>query len=237
MTNLFSTVRQASPNDFRYEKLCKAIGILGIAYPFVNLLYDLLYSAYNGLPLEMRPTVSCYFWAPGTVWFVGVLWIFGIILLYYSRDKKEGVTTTLAGICAFSIAAFAQEASECGPGLAPSSELYSTIHYLSAVSFFLLLTYLSFLFTRKTPQQQQVSLATNRKNTKDKRNRIYIWCGSIMALCLLLAFLYHYFHVDLGSGRFYQPTFWLETIMLIAFGVSWLTRSHSFRLLQKPENE
>jgi len=232
MTNLFSTTRQESPKAFRYEKLCIAIGVLGIAYPIVNFLYDLAFSSMNGLPLVIRPTVSCYFWAPGTVWFVGVLWIFGIILVYYSRDKIEGVTSTLAGIFAFCIASFPQEATECSPGHAPSSEVFSTIHLISAVSFFILLSYLSFLFTRKTEHEKQVSIVTNRNNPKDKRNRIYVWCGSTMVICLLLAMIFKFFKVDFGSGQFYQPMFYLETIMLVAFGISWLTRSHSFKWLK-----
>jgi len=236
MTNLFSTTRPQTSGDFRYEKLCIAIGTLGIAFPFGNILYDLAFSAINGLELKMRQSISCYFWAPGTVWFIGVLWIFGIILLYYSRDKKEGVTTTLAGILAFCIAAFPTQACQCGTGH-PSNPLFSHIHYISAASFFILLSYLSFLFTRKTPQQKIVSKETKGDNSKDKRNHIYIWCGSIMAGSLLLEAISKIFKIDLGCGPFYQPTFLLESLMLIAFGISWLTRSHSFRLLHKPKNE
>jgi peptidoglycan/LPS O-acetylase OafA/YrhL len=231
MTNLFSTTRTESPKDLRYEDLCRAIGILGIAFPFVNLIYDLVFSSTNGLALEMRPTVSCYFWAPGTVWFVGVLWIFGIILVYYTRDKKEGWTATLAGICAFCIAAFPQQASECSPGHIRSSDVFSTIHHLSAVLFFILLSYLSFLFTRKTPDQKQ-----GEDKNKDKRNRIYIVCGAVMVLCLLLAFLYEKFGNGSVSGPFFKPTFVLEAIMLAAFGISWLTRSHYYRILKAPTN-
>ena len=60
---------------------------------------------------------------------------------------------------------------------------------------------------------------------KRKRNVVYYICGSIMAASLLLITAYMYilkYHSP--ELKRLHPVFWLETIMLVAFGISWLTK-------------
>ena len=70
-----------------------------------------------------------------------------------------------------------------------------------------------FLFTKKGPDP------TPRKLT---RNRIYITCGLIMLVCMLAMVIYKNFI----QGEHSRSTFvfWAETVALIAFGASWLTK-------------
>jgi len=64
---------------------------------------------------------------------------------------------------------------------------------------------------------------------KRKRNVVYYICGSLMTASLLLIIVYvwilekHY--PDL---RRLDPVFWLEVIVLLSFGISWLTKGQLF---------
>ena len=64
---------------------------------------------------------------------------------------------------------------------------------------------------------------------KKKRNVIYYICGGIMTASLILIIAYMWFldHLYPGLERL-NPVFWLESIVLLSFGVSWLTKGQLF---------
>ena len=113
----------------------------------------------------------------------------------------------IAGVFALGVAWF--PTTEVG-----STDLTGKIHLTFAILFFLTLAFYSLiLFTKKgsdpTPQ-------------KLRRNIIYITCGLIMIACLIAMLVYFAFLKDSSSETSF--VFWGETIALIAFGVSWLTK-------------
>jgi hypothetical protein len=64
---------------------------------------------------------------------------------------------------------------------------------------------------------------------KKRRNVVYYSCGTIMLLSLVLIVIYMFF---LGENypdlKRLDPIFWLETIILFSFGISWLTKGQIF---------
>ena len=123
------------------------------------------------------------------------------------------------------------------------------IHIVCAISLFVILTiFAGFIFPRHKPMKvwgQDISihiqdlvwepicdfryaLAPNlelrhKEIPKEKvwRNLIYRWCAILMAGSLLLI-LVQYKYENLLSAL---TMFWGETIMVISFGISWLTKS------------
>lgn len=106
----------------------------------------------------------------------------------------------------------------------------SAIHHIFAAGFLLTLTYFSsFLFTKSNKKPSEMT------PQKRLRNTVYRVCGGIMFLCVLL--LGMYFLLFGGVGPFLGssvPIFWLETIAILAFGVSWFVKSE---VILKDEEE
>ena len=67
---------------------------------------------------------------------------------------------------------------------------------------------------------------------KKYRNRIYLVCGIIMILCII-AIAICFFLLDDSVTEKYKLVFWFESIALVSFGISWITKSESFYLKDK----
>jgi hypothetical protein len=96
------------------------------------------------------------------------------------------------------------------------------IHFIFSGLFFITLAYFSLgLFTKTDP---------TRTPTPQKlmRNRVYVVCGyTILAAIALIAI-----YIVLPSEiRTYldqiKPVFWLESIAVVAFGISWLVKGEA----------
>ena len=145
--------------------------------------------------------------------FVGAICGIALFLFFYrGYDNWKNFNwdrwiSNFGGLFAIGIAFF--PTTEKGPG-----NWVSSIHFICAASFFLLLSFYSmFIFTRKAPFP-----------TKEKliRNKIYMICGLVMIACLVVIFIYFNFIQSDNSDS--SLVFWGETIALIAFGISWLTK-------------
>jgi len=68
----------------------------------------------------------------------------------------------------------------------------------------------------------RVGKGSDPTQQKLKRNKIYIICGLIMIACLISIMIYFNFFQDTNPKSSF--VFWAETIALVAFGVSWLTK-------------
>ena len=71
---------------------------------------------------------------------------------------------------------------------------------------------------------------------KVDRNRVYTVCGYAIVACIVLIFVDSVFLRNSGLARF-DPVFWLETVAVISFGVSWLTKGETLLGDPKPEAE
>jgi hypothetical protein len=195
---------QHSSLTFSYLALRKAVGWIGILLPFVLMMGGYLIFK-EDFTLK---NISVYYYTGMRDVFVGSLCAISLFLFFYKGyDKWDNRMGSLAGFFALVVAFF--PTVEEGP-----YDWQAHVHFYSAACLFVILSGISlFLFTKKE------TFPTNRKL---KRNRIYIICGSVMIVSLIAgeAFIL-FFEGDHPESDF---VFWVETIALVAFGVSWLTK-------------
>jgi divalent metal cation (Fe/Co/Zn/Cd) transporter len=126
---------------------------------------------------------------------------------------------------AASIAALGVAFLPTTPGGAVSTDaekVVGTFHYLCAVTLFLILAiFCLFFFTRSQGDKTW---------QKVLRNRIYRACGGVIVSCLVLCAIALWRAPDS-----WRALFWLESIMVWAFALSWLVKGE-FRgiLADKP---
>jgi hypothetical protein len=118
------------------------------------------------------------------------------------------------------------------PCLVPATgqnPLVGNLHNVSALLYFLVLIIYTLLLFPKTHMNKRTGEKLNMGAQKRKRNVVYYICGSLMTLALLLIIGYMAFLKDLLPGlKDLDPVFWLESIILISFGFSWLTKGQLF---------
>ena len=199
-----------------YLMLRKAIGCLGIALPFVLAIGGALLFRAN-----LQETISDYYYTGMGDVFVGTLFAMGVFLFSYKGyGKKDNRAANIAAVCVIGTALFPTT-----PGLAVTSEpttlaaVVGKVHIVFATLYFATLAYFSlFLFTKSDPTRPPTP-------RKVQRNRVYRICGYLIVWALvaiaLLAIL-----PDSWTAVFegLNPIFWLESIAVIAFGVSWFVK-------------
>ncbi len=199
-----------NPNDTHsdqihsYLALRKAVGWIGILLPFVLMLGGFLF--FN--EVSILRNISLYYHSGMRDVFVGAICAIALFMFFYKGyDNWDNWAGNLAGFFALGIALFPTVE-------APPYNFSSKVHFICAASFFLILSAFSmFLFTRKEANP------TKRKLT---RNKIYIICGSVMIASLAAIMI---FFIFIAAGHPHSKfVFWAETVALIAFGVSWLTK-------------
>src|SRR5713226_4435152 len=200
---------------FSYLALRKAIGILGIALPIAMFL-----GAWIFYRTGIQSSISSYYYTGMRDVLVGTLWAIGFFLLSYKGyERADDIAGDLGCVFAVGIALF-----PTAPDMNPSAEArwIGYIHLAFAGLFFLTLIYFSlFLFTKTDPSRPPA-------RRKLQRNRVYKGCGYAMAICILLIAIYFILpNEEASSLKGYDPAFWLETIAIEAFGISWLTKGEA----------
>ena len=200
---------------FSYLELRRAIGILGMALPFVVSLGARLF-----FQAGVQRSISAYYHTGMRDVFVGTLFAIGFFLLSYKGyERRDDIAGDLGCLFAVGLALFPTTPDG---KVADAARLVGIVHLVFAGLFFLTLIYCSlFLFTKTDPSVPP----TNRKL---QRNMIYRACGYTMAVCILLIMLY-FFALEnslpqLGS---LNPVYWLEALAILAFGVSWFTKGEA----------
>lgn len=224
-TNRTST----DPTLISYLTLRKAVGILGIAFPVVLVIG----SVACGHCEEIQGSISAYYHTNVRNIFVGILCAIALFLFAYKGyENADTVAGNLGCIFALGVAFFPTSVSEPLTSCLPvpiDTKILNNIHFVSATGLFLVLSYFSiFLFTRKVKNPTKMKL---------KRNKLYHICGYIMLGCIALIAVYS-FCISRGSCtglQKYKPTFFLESIALWAFGISWLTKGKAILTDKKYE--
>lgn len=187
----------------------RAIGIIGIALPFVLALGAALIDG-----LGLQSSISAYYYTVMRNVFVGSLCAQGVFLVSYRYRRHDAVVSTLAGILIIAVALL--PTSPVDP--TPAQARLGLIHLLCAGGFYLLLAYFClFLFTRTDPG----AVPTPRKLA---RNRVYRICGVGVLIGVAGAGL-----SGLAGGPFdeWHAVFWFETLAGIAFGTAWLIKGET----------
>jgi hypothetical protein len=187
--------------------LRKAVGWIGILLPF-TLMIGVLFVFDEGV---IQESISHYYYTGMGDVFVGALCAVALFMFFYSGyDKRDDWAGHLAGVFALGAAWFpvTETGTATGAGI---------IHLISAGLFFFILAVFSlFLFTRgeENPTRQKLN-----------RNKIYVICGLVILACLIAITIYH--TISLAENSKSSFVFWAETVALVAFGFSWLTKGEA----------
>lgn len=198
-----------------YLTLRQAIGILGIALPFVvSLGAGIIFQK------AIQNSLSGYYYTGMRDVFVGTLCAIGVFLISYKGyERIDDIAADFASIFAIGVALF-----PTAPDGAVSAQAQSIgyLHLGFAVLFFLTLIYFSLiLFTKTNP---------NKSPTPQKlqRNMVYQACGYLMGVCITLMVIYTILTINQPSlYKEFHPLYWLETIAIVSFGFSWLTKGEA----------
>jgi len=196
----------------------QTLGVLGIILPFACLLFGILDPAATG---TWYGSMSATYFTNARDIFVAVLMMTGAFLITYAGyDWRDRLVNISAGILAMGIALFPTSPSGLNVthiGLfSLPVPVASILHNICAVIFFgLLALNILWLFTKG-------DIAKGRKKL---RNQVYMACGwGIIGMFIITAIgMYFNFHV---------MWIWIvEAIMLIFFGIAWLTKGRAIKIL------
>lgn len=202
-----------------YLTLRKLIGILGILLPFICVLGGFLFAN-----LPVGSSISSYYHTNMRDFFVGLLVGVSLFLLTYKGyERIDNIITSIIGLTGLGIAIFPclnSIASTEPVGIFQISPIVSNkIHLISAFTFFFLLAINSiFIFT--LTKSKDIPKTRNKKI----RNYIYIGCGVIILLSLLILFIRSLVGAEVENSK---TLLVFETIMLLAFGISWLVKGET----------
>lgn len=205
--------------DHRTIKLL--VGVIAIGLPILV--------SWLAAPHELKSVSEAYHvpeW-PRSI-FVGFLYAIAAFLTAYNgRTGREMVSSKVAAAAAFLIAMFP---CECAAG---HGEIIKGVHYAAAAVMFCVLAYFCWRFYARAVQKKGVHPRAKW------RAQIYALCGG--AIALSIAALGHEWILgkvspeNTFSASFATFVYWFETAGLVAFGIAWLTASHTVPGINGPE--
>ncbi len=190
-----------------------SVGILGISLPFILVIGSIILDGEN----KILYSISAYYHTRIGNAFVCIMSAVAIFLFAYKgHDSRDNIAGHLGGIFALGIVFF------------PNSHAYPIsiihkFHLISAILFSIVLIYFSIvLFTTSNKPKPY-------PKAKKNRNRVYYICGFTMIACvILIALLKLWLENSFPQIQDLKLAFWLETIALIAAGISWITKGQKF---------
>jgi uncharacterized protein YndB with AHSA1/START domain len=205
--------RQDSSLLISYLTLRQAIGAVGLALPFALALGKV---SLQGSGLE--DSVSGYYYTVMRDVFVGSLCAIGVFLLSYrGYDRRDDIASNVACISALGVALFP---TASGPAAPPREVLISHVHHGFAACLFLTLAYFSLVLFTQTDDPR------GPQGRKRKRNAVYTACGwTILASMALIVVAFRL--PPQSPVLTLDPVFWLESIAIMAFGLSWMTKGEA----------
>ncbi|MCK5822329.1 MAG: hypothetical protein KAH17_10585 [Bacteroidales bacterium] len=202
-----ATNKPVIPEVISYLSLRKSLGILGILLPFILLIGSYVPGAYQ----EIQKSISAYYYTNMGDVLVGVLFTYGLFLFAYKGyGRIDNLAGNLACVFALGVALF--------PCLS-DNPIIRQLHLISASLLFLAFAFFSiFLFTKSKhtkplPKKKRI------------RNRWYRGCGyTILVSMILMGIYFMFLEKSIPGLAKLKPIFWLESIALWAFGLSWLIK-------------
>ncbi len=209
---------EARALDFRKSFLLTrfVVGVIGLALPLVLVV------TYAVTSHGVLPALSDYYHSPLRDWFVGSMWAIGAGLLVYMADRENIADfwiSTAAGTCAFAVALLPTNRTS------EPVTVVSLIHLTCAIVMMSLLAVISWRFGGRDGKRPDRSARSQRR-----WRRLHRACAVIIAVAIaaaLLCVLLDVFAVWVVLAA--------ESLAVIAFGVSWLTKgSEYFRMIAIP---
>jgi len=218
------------PEIISYYTMRRAIGVLGITLPLILVAGSSLF----GDCKEVQSSISTYYHTNMRNIFVGYNCAVALFLFAYrGHDWRDNFTGYLGCIAVLGVAflpcTIGPSAQPCLVQACAQNPLVGKLHNLSALMYFIILiVYALFLFP-KTHMDMVTGIKRFMGRQKKKRNVVYYICGGLMTTALLLIIAYMWFLGKLYPGlKDLDPIFWLESIVLLSFGISWLTKGQLF---------
>jgi len=201
-----------------YLQLRKAVGIIGVALPFVVALGKIVLQGPG-----IQHSISAYYYTDMGNVFVGSLCAIGVFLMSTrGYDKRDRIAGYIACILAIGVALF----PEAHAGATSQQKTIGMLHWTLAALLFLTLAYFSlFLFTETNPEKKPT-------DQKLQRNKVYRACGYTILGSILLIFVLTRPQIETHVESL-TPVFWLESLAVVAFGVAWLIKGETI-LKDKP---
>jgi len=188
--------------------LRRIIGLMGFALPILLAGGCRFFGDCD----TILSTLSHYYHTVMRDVFVGILFTLAWFLFSYrGYDKGDNIAGDLGCIFALGVALFPAGSQNA---------IVGALHYFSATMLFSILAYFSICLFTKTDGKS--------KPTEEKRirNRIYKACGIAMIICMVLIALYNLFLQNTWIADL-KPVFWLESLILWAFGISWFIKGET----------
>jgi hypothetical protein len=203
-----------------YLGLRKAVGIIGVALPFVLVFGKMLLDGPG-----IQDSISGYYYTSMHDVFVGSVCAIAVFMMsYHGPEKKDDIAGDIACAFALGVALFPTSPFEPTSG----ETLIGRVHLACAAGLFLTLAYFCLaLFCKTDPARVPVT----RK--KRQRNGVYYVCGYTILACIALIAVAEFLPED-SPLLSLQPVFWLEAIAVVAFGMAWLTKGEAI-LKDQPE--
>ncbi len=215
-----------NPILITFKELRKAIGWLGILLPFVLSIGLFVMNC-----CSIQDSISQYYYTRMGSYLTGTLCAVALFLFAYKGypGETDGKWCNFAALCALGVAfipmQFAKGDVTCPNCIVFTNEeaWWRVFHFISAALLFITLAYMSYFKFTKT----QKDTAIDKKDKKFKRNLIYKTCGIIIFSCILILAPF----LIIEKNKIERLTFFMESIMLIAFGTAWLVKGEGIKYL------
>ena len=211
------SVNKEKPFILSYLGMRQIAGWVGVILPAAVALGN--WPCSHGL----EASISAYYFTRMGAWFAGSLWVIGFFMVSCrGYDKWDELSGRLAGIFALGVALIPMNICKVQHGWV----LYrGWLHWTSAALLFLVLAVTSLLlFTRSDTQ--------NPTGKKARRNAFYRGCGWAILVSIALIGLLKIRPTLAARIDGLKPIFWLETVAVVSFGISWLVKGETFSFLR-----
>lgn len=200
-------VARPQPEVASYRTLREALGWLGFTLPPIVIVGQALV-----MQGAMRGSLSAYYFTGMRNWFVGSLCAMAVFLACYEGyDRRENRLTNVAGLSAIGVAF----CPTTPPGaLTTADVVLGKVHLASAAVLFVCLAGMCLEFARL--KAASIHLTPERR----LKNRIYRSCAAVMVAAIAAMAV-------LGPTQAlsaYRPILWLESLAIMAFGLSWIVK-------------
>jgi len=229
-----------------YHKIRRAVGLIALLLPFCLWLLNTIINESKVLnnsfwihfeePYQpdgnLKDSISHFYYSTVGELFTGALCAVSLFLFCYRGYEKpssgkycfipgDSFMCNLAGIMAMLVVIFPTSSEKINDNFRAfvSSENAGYIHYVAAALFFITLSVISFVNFRRTENPDEFG--------KMESHSIFKNSAIVMMLCmivLLAVYIMEKTGCDITWTETYNITYWLETIMLLAFGISWLVK-------------
>jgi len=195
-----------------YLGLRKAIGLIGVALPFVLALGKMLLESPG-----IQGSISAYYYTVMRDVFVGAMCAIAVFMMSYRYEPEDDLVGDITCVFALGVALF-----PTAPELDASEHQrwIGGLHLFFAAGFFLCLAYFCLALFRRTAADRR---PTDRKL---KRNALYTACGYTILACLVGVAILAVLPSTVPIKQI-RPVFWLEAAAILAFGLAWLTKGEA----------